>query len=231
ELVATQGAASASLEQATLLALALRERRRVLGNWEQLAQDLSVAPRAFWKLTLSVLFGLLPQPRELLAALLAPAQEADVHTLGLHALVSNPLTLDEQNELLMHIVDEAPLTQFLAVLRQLAHMHLPLAQLAAGHALHKLETDTGEASELNQIERLLLQAEIRQLSGQHEEATPLLQSAWNAAQRIQTELAGKLAENAAVNSDAHLAGFEPAAAAKSGGSRHPAALIAAARVS
>src|SRR5690606_11251686 len=114
--------------------------------------------------------------------------------------------------------------------RQLAHMHLPLAQLAAGHALHKLETDTDEASELNQIERLLLQAEIRQLSGQHEEATPLLQSAWNAAQRIQTELAGKLAENAAVNSDAHLAGFEPAAA-KSGGSRHPGALIAAARVS
>ncbi|MCW5873615.1 MAG: tetratricopeptide repeat protein [Anaerolineales bacterium] len=231
ELVATQGAANASLEQATLLALALRERRRVLGNWEQLAQDLSVAPRAFWKLTLSVLFGLLPQPRELLAALLAPAQEADVHTLGLHALVSNPLTLDEQNELLIHIVDEAPLTQFLAVLRQLAHMHLPLAQLAAGHALHKLETDTDEANELNQIERLLLQAEIRQLSGQHEEATPLLQSAWNAAQRIQTELAGKLAENAAVNSDAQLAGFEPAAAAKSGGSRHPAALIAAARVS
>ncbi len=231
ELVATQGASAVNLEQATLLALALRERRRVLGNWEQLAQDLSVAPASFWKLTLSVLFGLLPQPGELLAALLAPSQDNELHKQGLHALVSNPLTLDEQNALLMHVLEAAPLAQFLAVLRQLAHMHLPLAQLAGGHALQKLEESTAADGDMNQIERLLLQAEIRQLSGQHDAATPLLQSAWNAAQRIQAELAGKLAENAAVNTDANFTGFaEPLAGAKSGSNRHPAALIAAARV-
>ncbi|UYN89525.1 MAG: tetratricopeptide repeat protein [Anaerolineales bacterium] len=234
EQVSTQGATNApDVEQAALLALALRERRRVLGNWEQLAQDLSIAPAEFWKLPLAALFGMLPQPQELLAALLS-APNAELHKLGLHALTSNPLTVDEQSAVLLETIADYPIPQFLAVLRQLAHMHLPLARQAARFALHKLENEPqGEGSELSQIERLLLQAEIRQLSGQPEDAAPLLHAAWGAAQRVQAELAGKLAENAAVHADAPGLAAMPesaAAAAKSAGSKHPAALIAAARV-
>ncbi|MCL4256890.1 MAG: tetratricopeptide repeat protein [Anaerolineales bacterium] len=231
EQVATQGAGAApGLEQAALLALALRERRRVLGNWEQLTQDLSIAPADFWKLPVAVLFGVLPEPQELLAALLR-ASDADLHKLGLHALVSNPLTLEEQSAALLQTIAEHPVPQFIAVLRQLAHMHLPLAQQAARFVLHKLDTEPeDEGSELSQIERLLLQAEIRQLSGQPEEAAPLLHAAWGAAQRVQAELAGKLAENAAAHADTPALPESAAAAAKSAGSKHPAALIAAARV-
>lgn len=234
EQVSTQGAEAApTVELAALLALALRERRRVLGSWEQLAQDLSVASPEFWKLPVAVLFGMLPEPQDLLAALLS-APEAELHKLGLHALTSNPLTVDEQSAVLLQTIADYPIPQFVSVLRQLAHMHLPLAQQAARFALHKLDNEPqDEGSELSQIERLLLQAEIRQLSGQPEEAAPLLHAAWGAAQRVQAELAGKLAENAAVHADAPGLAALPesaVAAAKSAGSKHPAALIAAARV-
>ncbi|MBX3002681.1 MAG: tetratricopeptide repeat protein [Anaerolineales bacterium] len=221
-----------SLEQATLLALALRERRRVLGDWQHLAEELSIAPSNEWKLPLAILFGLLPQPQELLATLLAETQSSDMQSLGLHALVSNPLSIEEQSQLLLAVVANHSLPHLLAVLRPLAHLHLALAQQLANYALEKLpEEPAAGSSNLSQIERLSLQAEIRQLSGQAGEALPLLQAAWGAAQRIQAELASKLAETAVANGEAAQSLSEPAlAVAKSAGSKHPAALVAAARV-
>jgi tetratricopeptide (TPR) repeat protein len=239
EIIATQGAdkAAPTLEQATLLALALRERARLLNGWEQMAENLNAAPAAFWKLPMAILIGIVPQPREVLAALLSKTQGAELHSLALHALVSNPITLDEQTVLLLDLISDFELPQFLTILRSLAHMHLPLAQQVAVKALEKMESvPTGAANELGQIERLLLQAEVREISGQHNEAMPLLQAAWGAAQKFQAELASKMAESAVANGE-NAAGFVAIqeagnALAKSTGAerKHPAALIAAARV-
>lgn len=241
ERVATEGVLNMqhapSLDQATLLALALRERARLHNNWTQLLEDLNVASVNFWKLPVAILFGLVPDPRKMLAALLSKTQNAEIHELGLHALVSNPIALDEQSSQLLEVISDYELPQFLTILRSLAHMHLPLAQQAALSALENLEaTQNKEANDLGQIERLLLQAEIRQISGQHNEAMPLLHAAWSAAQKFQAELASKLAESAVTNGD-NPAGYVAiqeagSALAKSVGNerKHPAALIAAARV-
>lgn len=250
EQLATDGAApnqpTPTLEQATLLALALRERRRLLNTWEHLHDDLSIAPTDYWNLPIAILFGLLPNPQELLAALLANAQPDDLHQLGLHALVSNPLPLDEQSAHLLEIISGYELSQFLVILRSLARLHLPLAQQAALQALENIGGDEesakhpigggiGTRHDLSQIDRLMLQAEIRQISGQPGEAMPLLNAAWDASQRFQHELAGKLAESAVGNGDAAngATNLQVAELAKSiGGAQrnHPAALISAARV-
>jgi len=191
------------LAQATLLALALRERRRLLNGWEQLPDDLSIAPAEFWKLPLACLFGLTPNPQELLACLLSPNQSADLHLLGLHALVSNPLPIDQQSSHLLEIIAQFDLPQFLTALRHLARLHMPLAQQAALLALENLQDEESkEASELSQIERLMLQAEIHQIGGQSGQATPLLSAAWEASQRFQSGLAAKLADSAAQDGDA-----------------------------
>lgn len=239
EQIATAGTGertAPTLEQATLLALALRERRRLLNTWEQLPEDVSIAAPEFWKLPLAVLFGLIPQPQELLTTLLDSTQSSAMHELGLHALVCNPLALDEQSTHLLEAITHYQLPQSLAILRSLARLHLPLAQQVALQLLENLQTQPeSEASELNQIERLLLQAEIRQISGQHTEAMPLLQAAWGAAQRVQAELASKLAETAAANGESAsgLAGLHDESAMLPKGiaeRKHPAALISAARV-
>lgn len=239
EQLATEGAnkAAPTLEQAALLALALRERRRIINSWEHLSEGLAIAPASFWKLPIAILFGMTTQPQELLAVLLSKTQSAEIHELGLHALVSNPIPLDEQSAHLLEIISGYELPQFLTILRSLARMHLPLAQQAALQALQNLDNSPAtEANDLGQIERLLLQAEIRQISGQHNEAMPLLQAAWAAGQKFQTQLASKLAESAVANGD-NAAGYVALQEAGSsmtksieGERKHPAALIAAARV-
>jgi tetratricopeptide (TPR) repeat protein len=232
-----------TLEQAALLALALRERRRLLNSWEQLSDDLSIAPPQFWKLPIALLFGLLPNPQELLAALMASTQSDEMHELGIHALVSTPLPLDEQSTYLLEIISTYERPQFLIVLRKLAHVHMPLAQQAAllgleninakeDNTKHPIGGGVGTRHNLSQIERLLLQAEIRQISGRPGEATPLLHAAWGASQQFQQELADKLAESAAQNGDASALP-ESEALSKSIRNRehnHPATLISAARV-
>jgi tetratricopeptide (TPR) repeat protein len=200
---ATEGvSAEPDLEQATLLALALRERRRMLNGWEQLTDDLSIAAAEYWKLPVAILFGVVPNPQELLASLLAPSQSAEMQGLGLHALLSNPLPLDQQSTHLMEIISHYALPQFLGLLRHLARVNAPLAQQAALHVLESLQESNGEqANELSQIERLLLQAEIQQISGQSEQSMSLLNNAWEVAQRFQSGLAAKMAESAAQNGD------------------------------
>lgn len=248
EQLATDGAAlnhpTPTLEQAALLALALRERRRLLNTWEHLRDDLSIAPTDYWILPIAILIGLLPNPHELLVELLASAQPDDLQQLGLHALVSNPLPLDEQSAHLLEIIATYALPEFLIILRSLARLHLPLAQQAALQVLENIEGRNEESSkqpigggvgsrhDLNHIDRLLLQAEIRQISGQPGEAAPLLNAAWDASQRFQHELAGKLAESAIENGDSSANPISTELAKSIGGAQrnHPAALISAARV-
>ncbi|MEX1247640.1 MAG: tetratricopeptide repeat protein [Anaerolineales bacterium] len=226
------------LAQAALLALALRERRRMLNGWEQLANDLSTASAEFWKLPLACLLGLIPKQHELLQYLLAPEQTEELHRLAIHALVSNPLTLDVQASHLIEITQTYELPQLLTLLRGLARVHIPLAQQLALQAMEDLlEKEPAQGDGLNEIQKLLLQAEIHQIGGQAERATPLLQSAWEAAQRLQTELANKVAEAnghemielATVRERAELANPKTLAAAKAG-TKRPGALLAAARV-
>lgn len=226
------------LAEATLLALALRERRRLLNGWDQLADDLSVAEPDFWKLPLACLLGLIPAQHELLQYLLSPEQPTELQTLGLHALVSNPLTLDVQASHLSEIISSFALPDLLKLLRQLAPMQNSLAQQLATQVLEDLQDVPVDARDgLSEIQSLLLQAEIYQLGGQVERGAALLQSAWQASQQLQVELGAKVAEATgedvpvlvAVKQTAELANPKNISAGKVA-TRRPAALLSAARV-
>jgi len=225
------------LAQATLLALALRERRRLLNGWDQLANDVSVASPDYWRLPIACLLGLIPKQHELLQHLLAPGQPEELHQLAIHALVSNPLTLDVQSSHLLEIIQTYELPQLMSLLRGLAQVHAPLAQQAALQALEDLqEKQSGPQDGLSAIQGLLLQAEIYQLGDQPDGAAPLLHSAWEAAQVLQADLAARVAETngdeaetlASLQASADLA--DPKLTKPPKDKKRPAALISAARV-
>lgn len=238
QLAADPAAASApDLRQATLLALALRERRRLLNSWEQLPHDLSIAPADYWLLPAAGLLGLTPRPHELLETLLAPSQ-VGLHPIGLHALVANPYPLDVQSAHLLEIIQGYSLTELIDLLRALAPQAPALAQQAAQFMLDDLVAAGARSDDLSEIQRLLLQAEVYQIGRQAERAAPLLQAAWEASQQLQMELAAKGAEAngedaetlAFVQVSAQMADPKLLATAKQV-SRRPAALLSAAKVS
>jgi tetratricopeptide (TPR) repeat protein len=227
------------LAQSTLLALALRERRRVLNSWDQLADDLGVQGSSdvtksrsqFWKLPISVLFGLLPNPHELLAYLISPDKSAELQQLGIHALISNPLPLDVQSAHLMELVRGFPLPEFLTMLRSVAKFNTALAQQAAMQALENLQDRESGEDELSEIQRLLLEAEVNQISGQISKADGLLRSAWEASRQLESELASKLAESNGLDPET-VAELKKSADPKKmrAKSKRPAALVSAAKV-
>lgn len=221
------------LAEATLLALALRERRRLLNGWEQLGEDLGVSGnQEFWKLPVAILFGMLPNPHELLAYLIAPEQNSGLQQLGIHALVSNPLPLDVQSAHLLELVRDFPLPEFMTLLRSVANASSALAQQAAVQALENLQDEGADDDNgLAEIQRLLLEAEVNQISGQSEQADVLLRSAWEASRQLEADLAGKLAEARGLDAES-IAELQKSVGPRKSErkSKRPAALLAAAKV-
>ena len=191
----TNTGGSPDLESAALLALALRERRRFLTGREQLANDLSIAPAVYWELPLAILFGLIPNPQDLLSDLISSDENTKFQLLGLHALLSNPLSLDEQGAYLTELIEKLPLPGLLVLLRELSKRSSQLAKQVALHIMEIMQDGSETGTELSQIEELLLRAEIHQISGQKDQAIPLLNSAWEVSKKVQENLAAQLADS------------------------------------
>jgi tetratricopeptide (TPR) repeat protein len=115
------------LAEAGLLALALRERRRLIGHWDGLAADLHLAALNSWRTPLACLFGMIPDPLEMLRAVFGDGLQPEQNTLALHALLSNPLPPTEQAALLESILPANPLP----FLQQLASLRPDLARSLA----------------------------------------------------------------------------------------------------
>jgi len=104
EAPASQSPTSA-LSQAGLLALALRERRRVVGSWNGLAGELlntsrltantqaqprnriELPPSFFstWSTPIACLYGLIPDPEDMLLSLAPSGSAARLPLLAIHA--------------------------------------------------------------------------------------------------------------------------------------------------
>lgn len=130
------------LAEAGLLALALRERRRLIGNWEGLTSELRLADLNSWRTPLACLLGMIPNPQEMLAALIADGQQPAWNALALHTLLSNPLPPDEQADWLKAILPANPLPLF----NQLASLRPQLARRLA--ALQTTGLDEAAAAQL-----------------------------------------------------------------------------------
>ncbi|RPI35042.1 MAG: hypothetical protein EHM70_00870, partial [Chloroflexota bacterium] len=198
------------LSEAGLLALALREMRCEVGNWswlESVVNDGTVQARekTIWKTTLACLYSLVPDANQMLQELIYAGCSPYMQELGLHTLLSNPLTPQETAGKLHGLLAGLPLEEVVSILRHLSAIRPDLAAEAARQQPDKptsgfLTIDTGRLAgpfngydALSAMEQLLLKAEAHQIAGDPSKALPNLKSAWRATHRLQAELAAQLA--------------------------------------
>ncbi|HVN56407.1 MAG TPA: tetratricopeptide repeat protein [Anaerolineaceae bacterium] len=103
----------ATLAEAGLLALALRERRRLTDTWQGLPNELQLKKGGepgiscqVWRTPLACLFAMAPDPIDLLKAL-APTTAVDSEgeiKILLHAVLSSPMTVENQAAMVFPLV-------------------------------------------------------------------------------------------------------------------------------
>jgi tetratricopeptide (TPR) repeat protein len=133
----------ADLQKAGLLALALRERRRLTDSWQGLLSEIQGTASIgkglaldFWMAPLACLYGMASDPVYLLSALISTGSSADLAAqarLILHALLSNPVSASEQVRILTALLSSQPADVQMAVLSALKDQAAPdvVNQLAA----------------------------------------------------------------------------------------------------
>ncbi len=151
----TPGAGPTTLEEAALLALALRERRRRAGNWSgitaeiQLRTGLAGDIHAGWRTAIAILNALVPDPDELLKALLPHQTGRQSFEWAVHARLCQPAALSEQLDVFSNILKTQPLEIQSGLLRSLnlhgrSNLAMALAEkIATDHpAFASLRTQT-----------------------------------------------------------------------------------------
>lgn len=235
------------LTQAALLALALRERRRLLGSWDGLGAELrrslstgtgiqggtSEAKRSGpeakrsgpltsqWGLPLACLYGMVPDPLELLKSLLTPgssptqfSQSLEVDVV-IHTLLSNPISDEKLLSIFRSLLAGLSLQDGVGLLtslsKQTGFMQVQGVQLSALLAQDLVNLRCGQMSEqehqhpsipekgssdeyLASLERLLLEATAHRLAGQSIPSLAHLHTAWEATYHLQAEIAASQAE-------------------------------------
>ena len=215
-----KGSGPSNLREAGLLGLALRERRRYTGSWIGLPAELLTAPsgvRAIpprtWNTALACLVGYIPNPLELMEALVGSTLESAWLEWILHMAVTQPDEDDEQVRRIEQLLREKPVELQLAFLRALrskdctALVQKIANALLAGHpAFMGLATKTSidelSMSELANRAVLFQQmAAFQQLGGTPVQADATLKSTqavlnyWQSGLKLQSfNLNGELAD-------------------------------------
>lgn len=187
---------SSPLAQAGWLALQLRQQSLEALSYPQT----SITPTA-----LACLYGMLPNPAEMLRAV-AGLEGTDHASAGLalalHALFSNPLPPEALQEALDELLTDLPRRQRLSLLR-LVHAHRPHLAAPLAQTLLNLEQNLNgrgfsvpdqDDPTLADIQYLLRQAEIQRFSPQPTQAIPLLEQAASKIEALQAHLAVQMAQ-------------------------------------
>ncbi len=203
--------AAESLAHAGLLALALRERLRLTGSWQGLAEELhlyDITENSKWKTPLACLYAFIPDPGGLINALC----QAGCAELGLHVLLSNPLPLQEQLDILLKLVSRRSGSGFerpksdLRIIQQLAFRRPQLACSFSRRLAEDLTSNVVDSSYslvkpgttfmelLEEQEQIALFEKIFELAGDHQNTRRLLDQAKSQAGLLQAELASRWAK-------------------------------------
>jgi len=195
-----------SLPQAGLLALALRERWRLNGSWNELIKTLDNLTLETWKPVFACLYGLLANPRELIQRLVSSEPHTRLYSLAVHALLSNPVNQSALADILITSLSTIELEKALPVLRLLNQQSPQLAKETAAALVNRLDSqELGPLEGSLDFQHLLQKTEVYQISGQYDKAMPLLDAAWERSRKQQTEMAARLAQSAAEAHDEYTA--------------------------
>lgn len=112
----TSSQAAISLEQAGLLAIALRERYRRSGSWQAILAETKPQLNNHWRLPYTSVYGLLPEPQALTMALAVdPAQ----YDLLIHIILSQPMPDEQLAEVFQNLSQALPEHEQVAFLKRL----------------------------------------------------------------------------------------------------------------
>ncbi|MDZ4158752.1 MAG: hypothetical protein U1B80_03085, partial [Anaerolineaceae bacterium] len=119
-------APSGDLGDAGLVALAMREIKRKTPDWKDildaLRQTSTVKVRFdqdIWRTSLACVFGMIPDPIDFLAALLAGVPGDHAYNIISHVILSNPLSLSQQSKIFLTLFERVGMSQQLILLRHL----------------------------------------------------------------------------------------------------------------
>lgn len=184
-----------TLEQACFVALALREKLRTQGSWQEVAAELHERVQenpGLWYTASAILFGLAPEPVGLLQALIHPDQAPEDWELGIHTLLSNPDYPAEQAARIQAVIHEAGFTpaRSLSLLRALSAASPTLAQQTAAWMLAQDAFTRLPDSEnvLEACQQTILLAEIQAAAGEETASLETIEKARDISLRLQAEL-------------------------------------------
>lgn len=195
------------LALAGLLAIALAELHKEVGSWEVLPSALHPVNASVWPTTLACLFGLSPDPADLLYALIQLDDINLYQDLALHALFSNPLHPTRQVQILKSLLAGLPLSDSGSLFKRLKALRPALAK---DLALDLLDQETislnqnkssSKDERLDQLEQYLQLAEFNAAAEDHDQTTALRKKALEVTRRLQFDLHSELLETEALLGD------------------------------
>ena len=206
------------LARAGLLALALRERRRMVGTWDGLREELNGhAQRAglqvftTWRTPLSCLYGMIPDAPQMLLSMLSPGATPEQFQLVAHVLLSNPVSPEKMNEEVQGLLDKLNLPEAIPLLQQLSLQRPVMVTDLASRMQSNSKTAAGKAlpaqpslhnpplEQLTALSHMLLLSEAQRLSKNAGASLKTLEQAWQSIQYLEAGLAAELAFTSSAN--------------------------------
>ncbi len=238
QAVKRSGKAPQTLSEVALLALTLRERRRLTGTWSGLLQELLPRQTSFeevvsvWRTPLACLYALIPDPEEMLRSLLPKTPTRSAFEWITHTQLSQPLSQAEHVQVFSRLMQGLLVPSQLHLLRSISlHGREVLAAeladrlLVGNPAFASLHTQSipneldliGLSSRAISLQQM---GAFYQLSGNHAEALSLYQAAeqtleqWHAGlylQRLTLKPTGGKGSNEVLLDSQHISQLASAA--------------------
>ena len=206
------------LARAGLLALALRERRRMVGTWEGLREELNEQAHrsglpvfSTWRTSLSCLYGMIPDAPQMLLSLLSQDPIPEQFQLVAHILLSNPVSPEKMNEEIQGLLDKLTLSQAIPLLKQLS-LQRPVIAIDLANKMHPRPKGAAGKSlpvqpnlhippleQITELSRMLLLSEAQRMSENASASFKTLEQAWQSIQCLEASLAAELAFTASAN--------------------------------
>lgn len=201
-----------TLQEAGLVALALRERWRQAKSWKGLVQGAVLRPAnsgeavfSLWRTPLACLYGMAPEAEGMLADLLVEKAKETSLRLVSHTLLAQPVSLVERAQRMAVLIKQVPEAQQRAWLRLLKQQgqeslaarlaQMLMAELSPGVAEQKLvfmDHDPGRVFQrITELQRL---AELQYFAGQGQQAYSTLMTAKEAMLGWEAGVELKIAE-------------------------------------
>lgn len=197
-----------------LLALYLHEHRWLTGSWASLGDELGKQPQLAWRTTMACLHGMIPDPFDLLHALITQSSIPGGYSLALYALLCNPGSPEEQVDILRTLIagnqniQPLPSPERLTILRELSTLRPSLATELARRLIadqstdqlsdvvisttHSIEADTQNLVE--GLDHLIQTADTCQIANNTEGAISILKAAQKITCKLHAELCAQTAQ-------------------------------------